>query len=338
MAIIVIIAAGFNFATFAAGNGHIDDQSLANTLLKYHVAQNPRLYTKTTATKTLVVEQGNSLVPTALASENLEVPPPAVPAQDQNLQNDNTLVAQNPDSVSELLKRQIKVYKTQKGDTIGSIARQYGVSIDTIKWANNLKDNHIDPDWELAIPPTDGLIIIAGPNTTLPDIVKKYKGNMSEILSYNGLVDEQDVQPGDYIFCKGCVIPAPPKPVAKPSNKKQIGIADDSIPNVYGGHTFPKGYCTYYVARKVKITFGGNAKNWLANAKAAGYETGSAPHPGSVVVTSENKRYGHVAYVKQVTEDSIVIEEMNFAGWNKISTRTLSLNNPVIRGYIYPKK
>jgi surface antigen len=87
----------------------------------------------------------------------------------------------------------------------------------------------------------------------------------------------------------------------------------------------------------MKITFGGDAKYWLSNAQGAGYETGSKPVVGAAVVTTENKRYGHVAYVQEVTDDYIVVSEMNFDHWNKVDNRRISLGSGVIRGYIYPK-
>jgi surface antigen len=91
----------------------------------------------------------------------------------------------------------------------------------------------------------------------------------------------------------------------------------------------------------MKITFGGNAKNWLANAKASGYVTGTEPAPRSAVVMTGSKgalrRYGHVAYVNSVNGDgTITISEMNYDHFNRIDTRTLAANDPSIRGYIYP--
>lgn len=338
VAILVIVVAVFNLFVFH--DEQINDQSLTNKFLGYHTTLNPELYKRITGTKTLVIQQGGGIVPTALASEGTDTPPPAVlDPEPDTIQNDNTLVAQNPDSISQLIKRQVKVYKTQAGDTLGGIARKFGITIDTIIQANNLGGVKIDPNWDLLIPQTDGLIIEAGPNTTLSDIANKYKGNLDEIVAYNGLANAEDIEPGDYIFCKGCIVPViPPKqnPLAIKTGKKQIGIADDSVPVGPGGHTFPKGQCTYYVAKRVKITFGGNAKNWLTNAKAAGYETDNAAAPGDVVVTTDSP-YGHVAYVEQVTADYIVIKEMNFVGWNKVSSRKIPIDSKTIRGYITPK-
>jgi surface antigen len=89
------------------------------------------------------------------------------------------------------------------------------------------------------------------------------------------------------------------------------------------------------VASKRFVPWGGNAGTWLYNAKAQGYSTGKKPVAGSIVVTTENRYYGHVALVEKVSGGSITVSEMNYAGWGKMTRRTLSANSRVIKGYIY---
>ena len=89
------------------------------------------------------------------------------------------------------------------------------------------------------------------------------------------------------------------------------------------------------MANKRTVTWRGNAGAWLYNARAAGYATGKKPQVGAIVVTTEDARYGHVAYVESVGKDTITISEMNYKGWGVVNTRTLSQNARVIRGYIY---
>ena len=99
-------------------------------------------------------------------------------------------------------------------------------------------------------------------------------------------------------------------------------------------HRFPWGQCTYWVATKRKVTWGGNANRWIKNARAQGYKISQTPKVGAIVQTSEG-RIGHVAYVEQVLPGRIVISEMNFRGLGVKTVRELSLDNPVIRGYIW---
>lgn len=101
------------------------------------------------------------------------------------------------------------------------------------------------------------------------------------------------------------------------------------------GHKFPYGYCTWYVAQKRYVPWGGNAGTWLYHAKSLGYQTGKAPRPGSIMVTTESRYYGHVALVEKVSGDTITVSEMNFVGWGKVSRRTISAKSRAIKGFIY---
>lgn len=100
-----------------------------------------------------------------------------------------------------------------------------------------------------------------------------------------------------------------------------------------GSHVFPAGQCTRYVATKMVIPWNGNASTWLNKAEEFGYETSESPKQGSVIVTNEG-RYGHVAVVEEVKGDSVVISEMNYAGWGKTSTREIPLDSAKIKGFI----
>jgi surface antigen len=96
------------------------------------------------------------------------------------------------------------------------------------------------------------------------------------------------------------------------------------------------GYCTYFVASVKQVPGNwGNARNWLAGAsRAEGYTVTSEPQVGSIVVTSESK-LGHVAIVQSISNEKLLIKEMNAVGWNKVSTRWLPINSVYIRGYIF---
>lgn len=70
--------------------------------------------------------------------------------------------------------------------------------------------------------------------------------------------------------------------------------------------------CTWYVWNQVKNKKGlslpgwGNAKDWLNSASKAGYETGSTPKAGSIVVWDITS-YGHVGYVERVEGNYIYV-------------------------------
>lgn len=94
------------------------------------------------------------------------------------------------------------------------------------------------------------------------------------------------------------------------------------------------GYCTWYVASKIKIPDGwGNAKYWDEGARANDYTVSSIPKVGTIA-QSDAGWAGHVAIIKAIEGDKVLVTEMNVAGWNKVSERW----TPTVNWeYIYPK-
>jgi surface antigen len=264
--------------------------------------------------------------------------------------NENRLNQPSPDSIKALVTKQIKTYTTQAGDTLQSIAAANGITVQTLIDANKLtKGAALQPGWQLIILPIDGVVYTATSNDTLPDVAKRFSGNLDTIISYNGLANAEDIEDGQIIIIPGGSMPLPPapKPTPKPkpkTDKSKIGGNGpvDNItpePTVDDGtaHLFPKGYCTWYVAQKVHVPWGGNAKAWIANAKAYGAVVDQDPAHGTILVTNESFKYGHVAYVEQVTDhNTIIVSEMNYDQFGKVDTREISLNSSVIRGFIHP--
>ena len=102
----------------------------------------------------------------------------------------------------------------------------------------------------------------------------------------------------------------------------------------YPNH-FAYGYCTWYVANKRFVPWFGNAIDWWPNARSNGQAEGTVPRVGAVMVTRESG-YGHVAYVESVSGDgSWTVSEMNFIGWNRVSTRTIRPGQVPLVGFIY---
>ena len=319
------------------------DQRYANKLLSYHPELNPKLYQKGTEITTKIIDHIN-LVPLAQAED---FGMSAVYLSEVDLEEDLAtptddmfLIQPKTDTLESLIAKQIKVYQSQTGDTLASIAKQNGISIQTLKSANKLTSDTIKPGWHLVILPTDGVLHKAKANDTLPDLVKKYGSNLDNIIAYNGLGGAEDIEPDQLIIIPGGKLPDAPKPVKKlprdPSKVKPDGSVKPKYVDNGTGHIFPWGYCTWYVATKVHVPWGGNAKNWLTNAKGYGAVINHTPTVGSIVVTTDNARYGHVAYVEQVEDGKILLSEMNYEKFGRVNSRWLSTSSRTIRGYIYP--
>ncbi|HLR18854.1 MAG TPA: CHAP domain-containing protein [Staphylococcus sp.] len=104
-----------------------------------------------------------------------------------------------------------------------------------------------------------------------------------------------------------------------------------------------KNNCTWYVHNKrnqikryLPSSFT-HAKNWLYEARRAGFSTGKKPLAGAILQTSKGGGgYGHVAFVEKVYKNgSIKISEYNYSVRLGYGTRTLSKSQASQYNYIY---
>jgi hypothetical protein len=113
-------------------------------------------------------------------------------------------------------------------------------------------------------------------------------------------------------------------------------VAPAPLPPVPGGvglH-FPWGYCTWYVSTRRQIPWSGDAWSWYGAAISMGYNVGSAPRPGAIMVSKEGP-VGHVAYVESVDGSYFTISEMNFRGYGVVDQRTIRIGSIPLYGFIY---
>lgn len=263
--------------------------------------------------------------------------------------NSGILTSRNPlttVTVAEENKRAgIQTYTVKTGDTISVIAAKYGISANTLLWANNLTErSYIRPNDELVILPVTGVLHTIKTGETISGLAKKYTADAAEIITYNSVPADGSVKVGQKL-----IIPDGSMPVvrvaAASSSGKYVSTSGSYVgksakgPNGESAHTFPWGQCTWYVSTLKYIPWGGHAKSWLVNARAYGYSTGSTPSVGSIVVMQEgnwlSSLFGHVGIVESVSGDTITISEMNHVGLGKKSVRVLQKTYSAIKGYIY---
>lgn len=96
-------------------------------------------------------------------------------------------VEDNGEAVSD----QVSVYIIRKGDIISKIAEMYGVSVNTILWANDLKKGEklVEGD-TLFILPVSGVSHTVLKGQTLKGIAKKYNVDVSDIAQLNGVAED----------------------------------------------------------------------------------------------------------------------------------------------------
>lgn len=83
------------------------------------------------------------------------------------------------------------IHIVQEGDSLERLARWYPVSVQTIQWANNLKDGQpIRPGDELLILPVDGVLHTVARGQTLSRIAQMYDISQTDIMTQNDLQNE----------------------------------------------------------------------------------------------------------------------------------------------------
>ena len=106
-----------------------------------------------------------------------------------------------------------------------------------------------------------------------------------------------------------------------------------------GGYpdAFPYGQCTWWAAYNQPVTWGGDARDWFANASDAGVATSALPSVGAIVAYRPGGLYselGHVAIVVAVREGSYRVSEMHAPEWGVVSEREIAWPDPHVLGFI----
>lgn len=108
------------------------------------------------------------------------------------------------------------IHTVKDGDSIERIALRYGISTDTIRWANGLKDGDgIHPGEELTILPVSGVLHTVKAGQTLVGIADLYNVPQETIRQQNRLKDGYLLAGQELIIPGGApIIAKPPKAVA----------------------------------------------------------------------------------------------------------------------------
>jgi LysM repeat protein len=148
---------------------------------------------------------------------------------------DGALMATGPVGADEIAASpnkngEISVYVVREGDALSQIANMYGVTTNTILWANDLtRASEIQPGDTLVILPIAGVQHTVAKGETLGSIVKKYSADMTEVLEYNNLTSDHLLTVGDEIMIPGGDLHAPAaKKVTSAAPTKSTGAKGGS--------------------------------------------------------------------------------------------------------------
>ena len=219
-------------------------------------------------------------------------------------------------------------YVVGEGETMDSIAAKHGVTVDQIRWSNNLKTADIAPGNVLLIPSVPGIVYTVNSGDTIEMIAAKYGSTAAEIIALNDL-EVSGVNEGARIIIKNGTLPETERPeYVAPRNSNTYRSNNAVYRYTYVGDTSARtgaicnrslgaGQCTTWGWLKrpdLKPHTLANAKYWDDRARSAGILVNRTPSAGAIFQT-DSGYYGHVGYVESVNADgSINVSERNYAG------------------------
>ena len=238
----------------------------------------------------------------------------------------------------------ITSYVTKEGDTMDKIAARFKISAQTLRWANNTNSDAIEPNKTLVVPMTDGIVYTVKDGDTVQSLAEKYKTDAKRIVLYNDIEEGSSLATGSRIVLPGGELPENERPgyVAPRSatrsysygygSQSSVGSISRNTAAASVGNRYAAGNCTWYAyERRLALgrpigSFWGNANTWDDSARAAGFVVNNVPAPGAIIQNDwGGGGYGHVGIVERVDGQNIYVSDMNYAGYNVISSRAISI-------------
>jgi len=131
----------------------------------------------------------------------------------------------------------ITTYTVAPGDTLSQVAERFGVSTNTIRWANDIPaKGTIRVGQKLLILPVTGVRHKVQKGDTLSTIAKKYKGDLSEIANYNGFENNQALIIGTTVIVPDGEIIYSQTQIATTKKNTSTGTAVSQRPSAPGGY------------------------------------------------------------------------------------------------------
>lgn len=142
--------------------------------------------------------------------------------------------------ISEKPRDKVVTYSVQKGDTISTIAKKFGVSTDTVKWENDLTSDNISVNDTLRVLPVTGIQhkVLAG--ETVFTIAKKYDTEPQRIVDFP-FNDFANPETFSLVAGQTLIVPDGVKPSERPAyaGRRQTFVVTGPVAISNAGFTWP---------------------------------------------------------------------------------------------------
>ncbi|HIZ96345.1 MAG TPA: LysM peptidoglycan-binding domain-containing protein [Candidatus Ligilactobacillus excrementavium] len=294
----------------------------------------------------------------------------AEPVQKEDVQNDEQ--PEQKEAAQPKVSANHKTHSVKSGESLFTVAADYGVSVDSIRQANSLSSSALQ----------------VGQSLTINDPTKDPSAAAKPVQASSNSTAKQNVQPAAQ---KQPSTPAPsqtsnnssnnnnasqnnasatttntsnttqkPQQEANNANNSSNNNAAQTTPaasntNATHGHatntagnTYAWGQCTWFAKDRASWAgnYWGNGGQWDASARAQGFSVDNQPSAGSLVVFHPGQSvggqwtadgsYGHVAYVESVSGNSITISQGGMGFSSPSGPNYQTITNASQYTYIHP--
>ncbi|HZE87422.1 MAG TPA: M23 family metallopeptidase [Methylomirabilota bacterium] len=233
--------------------------------------------------------------------------------------------------ISTKPRDKVIVYTVERGDTLETIAKKYGISADTIRWQNDLSSDDLTIGQTLNVLPVTGIAHKVEAGETIYSIAKKYDTDPQKIADFPFNEFAGNGEGFGLVTGQMLIVPDGIKPSEQQYIKHEVYIAQGPVPVATGGYTYPvRGIITQFftwyhsgvdiaapIGTPIVAAHNGTVTEVHVGTYDGGYGTNVYVSNGAGIVS----HYAHMSSVN-VAAGQQVIGGSTVVGWIGMTGRT----------------